>query len=359
MSKIGFGRTLVLATLTAIALTGSPGPGYAQNNRDDEPLLKFTPHCHPLTVPVALGPGLPVTDEVSGTLCLREENEHVVRADVLVPGATYTQTYWDWPLQPELYSYVRHALFAGRATFAFDPLGRGQSSKPASTLVTMEADAHALHLVIQHLISHHGMREVNVVGHSFGSMIAVLETALYHDADRLVLTGLQHSVGPGRGDYYPANLDPQFAGIGYDSGWLTTRPGTRGGVFYYLKTADPAVIAYDEAHKSVESQTQFVEGLAQTYTPAGENLSNQITVPVLEINGEFDLFACTGPTLDCSNEAAVHAFEVPYYTEAPILTTRIVANTGHDLNLHPTAPETYEIINAWLNSPHCPVCPLR
>jgi pimeloyl-ACP methyl ester carboxylesterase len=340
MSKIGFGRTLVLAMLTAMALTG--GPGYA----DDEPLLKFTPNCHPLAVPVALG-------QVSGTLCLPDnENERGRReVDVLVPGATYTRTYWDWPLQPELYSYVRHALFAGRATFAFDPLGRGESSKPASTSVTMEADAQALHQVITHLISNHGMREVNVVGHSFGSMIAVLETALYHDAARLVLTGLQHSVGPGRGDYYPANLDPQFAGIGYDSGWLTTRPGTRGGVFYYLKTADPAVIAYDEAHKSVESQTQFLEGLAQTYTPAGENLSNQITVPVMEINGEFDLFACTGPALDCSNGAAVHAFEVPYYTKAPILTTKIVANTGHDLNLHPTAPETFEIINQWLKQP--------
>jgi pimeloyl-ACP methyl ester carboxylesterase len=354
MKKINFSKTLILTTFTAIALAADTVPGHAGSdptaNSSGAPLM--TPHCDPLIIPVALGAGLPVTDKISGTLCSDNAfGMHTV--DVLVPGGTYTRSYLDWPLQPELYSYVGHALVAGRATFALDRLGTGESTKPVSTSVTMEADAFAVHQVIQHLRSHHGMREVNLVSHSFGSMISVLETALYHDADRVVLTGMLHALGPGvqtsPPDFYPANLDPQFTGIGYDSGWLTTLPGTRSSLFYYAKTADPAVIAYDEAHKSVISATQLVEGLEQKNVPAGTNLSNQITVPVLHMAGLFDLFGCQGPQLDCSNNAAVLAFEAPYFTSAPCLTTRIVADTGHDLNLHPSAPQTYEIINRWLN----------
>jgi hypothetical protein len=36
-----------------------------------------------------------------------------------------------------------------------------------------------------------------------------------------------------------------------DPGYLTTVPGTRGAAFYDTASADPDVIAYDEAHKDV------------------------------------------------------------------------------------------------------------
>ena len=112
------------------------------------------------------------------------------------------------------------------------------------------------------------------------------------------------------------------------------------------------MLAYDEAHKSVVSATQLVEGLGQTFsTPAGTNLSNQITAPVLVVNGQFDLFSCEGPNLDCNNPAAVQAFEAPFYTSSPSLTTVMVPNTGHDLVLHTTTAISFEIINGWLNTP--------
>jgi pimeloyl-ACP methyl ester carboxylesterase len=352
MRKINSTNSLVLTTFVAIALAVYTVPASADSDNLSTTPPWFSPHCFPLTLPVALGAGLPVTDSISGTLCL-PANIFVRTVDVLVPGGTYTRTYFDWPVRPELYSYVRHALAAGRATFALDKVGTGDSSKPVSTSVTMEANAYTVHQVIQLLKSSHDMDKVNLVSHSVGSMISVFETALYHDADRVVLTGMLHALGPGvqtsPADFYPANLDPQFTGIGYDSGWLTTLPGTRSGLFYYAKTADPAVIAYDEAHKSVESATNLVEALNQKNAPAGLNFSNQITVPVLHMAGEFDLFGCQGAQLDCSNSAAVLAFEAPYFTSAPCLTTGIVANTGHDLNLHPSAPQTYKIINRWLS----------
>src|SRR5262249_13063612 len=125
---------------------------------------------------------------------------------------------------------------------------------------------------------------------------------------------------------------------------------TRGDLFYYLPTTDSAVLAYDEAHKSVVSATQLGEGLGQTFTPAATNISQQVTIPVLMISGEFDGLACgPGPALDCSNTAAVQAFEAPYFTHAPSLTIKIVPNTGHDIALHTTAASSFNTINNWLN----------
>src|SRR5882672_2091735 len=116
-----------LALLSTLALLASAAPGYAQSHPSDNSNGRdpsdVDAHCYPLTIPVALGAGLAMTDQVSGTLCLADNDEqHRRQVDVLVPGATYTRTYWDWPVQSNLYSYVRHTLKAGRSTFAYDRL---------------------------------------------------------------------------------------------------------------------------------------------------------------------------------------------------------------------------------------------
>ncbi|HSX00851.1 MAG TPA: alpha/beta hydrolase [Candidatus Saccharimonas sp.] len=310
------------------------------------------PTCRALSMPVALGPGLPATETVAGTLCVPAQFTGPKQVDVLVHGASYNRTYWDFPVQEPMYSYVSRTLAQGRATFAYDRLGAGQSSRPLSTAVTIESDAYVLHQVIQAARGVAPVQKVNVVGHSFGSVVAIDEAATFHDEDRLVLTGLLHATGPGQTNpaaFQPAFLDPQFAGQGYDPGYLTSTPGFRGQLFYYAPTADPAVIAYDEAHKDVASATQFGEGLAQINTPAGANLSNQVTVPVLVIDGQFDQLFC-GLTLDCNNPATVAANEAPFYTGSPSFTSAIVANTAHDLALHTTAGTSFATINQWIET---------
>ena len=299
-------------------------------------------------MPVALGPGLPADQTVAGTLCLPNDFTGQRQIDILVHGASYNRVYWDFPQE----SYVQRTLAAGRATFAYDRLGTGQSSRPLSTSVTIEADAFILHQIISAVGHVHQIKKVNVIGHSFGSIVATSEAATYHDVDRLVLTGLLHSTGPGQTDlsaFYPAAFDPKFAGQNYDLGYLTSVPGRRGELFYYAPTADPAVIAYDEQTKDVASSTQFGEGLGLLNTPAGVNLSNQITVPVFITTGEFDTLFC-GLTLDCANSAAVQANEAPYYTGSPSVTTSIVANTGHDIALHTTAATSFANINNWIQT---------
>jgi len=309
--------------------------------------------CQEVTRAVALGPGLPADQTASGTLCMPNHFIGPATIDILVHGATYNRTYWDFPVNQPQYSYVNRTLNAGRATFAYDRLGTGQSSKPLSTLVTIGSDAYILHQLVGWARSDLGFAKVDLVGHSFGSIVSVNETATYNDADRLVLTGFLHAVTPGAtqtaGGIYPAFLDPQFSGLGLDPGWLTSVPGVRG-TFFYSSIADPAVIAYDEAHKDIASATQFGDGLAQSNAPAAVNISQGVRIPVMEIVGTQDFLFCVGGNVDCNDTSAALANEQPYFTNAPSLSYARVQATGHDLTLHPTATTSFVTINSWITT---------
>ncbi|HSX15528.1 MAG TPA: alpha/beta hydrolase [Candidatus Saccharimonadales bacterium] len=306
--------------------------------------------CQEIARTVNLTAGiLPPTATIRGTLCTPTTwaaGAHQV--DLLVHGASYNRTYWDWPVDPATYSYVDKTLQSGRATLAYDRLGAGTSSDTPSALVTTTSDAFVMHQLIGYLRGTQGYSTVNIVGHSFGSIVAIEEVATYHDADRLVLTGALHTTGTvfvnNGTSFEPALLDPAFPGE-LDPGYLTSVPGTRAALFYN-STADPAVIAYDEAHKDKASAAQFADGLAELLAPAATNISQGITVPVLSMVGDQDILFC-GLLLTCT-QANVQAFEAPFYTHAPSFDAVVVPNTAHDLGLHPSAPATYATINQWI-----------
>ena len=264
-------------------------------------------------------------------------------------GATYDRSYWDFPYDAPRYSYVGRTLEAGRATFSYDRLGIGKSSPLPSTSVTMSADAFVLHQILQHF--HAQFRVINLIGHSYGSRIAQLESSEYNDATRLVLSDALHAVGPaltkGEIAFHPASQDALFATLGLDSGWTTTTPAAGRAAFYYLPGADSNEIAYDDAHKSIMSTTEFQQGIEIGRVPAGSNVSNRITRPVLLIAGEEDRLAC-GLALDCTNIAAVRTNEEPFYTSAASVTVITIPNTGHDLALHRSAGTSFDAINNWL-----------
>jgi len=338
-------RTLTFSVVSTVMGIASLGLGQASA------LAGGT--CQNVTVPVALAAGQSANQSLAGTFCVPSTwapGTHDV--DVLVHGATYDRSYWDWPQNSPTYSYVSRTLQAGRATFAYDQLGSGGSSRPASASLNPGSVAYVMHQAVQ-WVRGQGYTQVTGVGHSFGSMAAIDEAATYHDVDRLVVTGLFHADGPyallGVPDFYPAALDPAFIGHISDLGYLTTTPGTRGGLFYNTTTADPAVIVYDEAHKDVVSATQFSLGLTEFEVPAGLNVAAGVTVPVLSISGQQDGITC-GLLLDCNNPAQVQANETAFYTGAPSVTTAVVPDTGHDINLHPSAASSFATINSWIQS---------
>lgn len=336
ITTFGLGIMLALAAVTGFAKPAGATPTNGT--------------CQNVTLPVAYASGQAANKSVGGTLCVPTtwaSGTHQV--DLLVHGATYDRRYWDWPVNSALYSYVDDTLGSGRATFAYDRIGAGTSTTPLSAQVTMAADAYVMHQVVQYLRSApNSYTIVNAIGHSFGSMVAMHEEATYHDVTRLILTGALHAVGSGfitdPAFVYPAMLDAQFAGL-LDPGYATTIPNQRGALFYN-STVDPAVLAYDEAHKDKASIVHFADGMAAIQTPALLNLSQNITAPVLTVVGDQDILFC-GLLLTCT-QPNVAANEAPYYTNAASLTAAVTANTAHDLALHPTAPTTFATIDNWI-----------
>ena len=312
--------------------------------------------CENIDLPVGLWPHQGLTQSVSGTYCEPDDWASGPReVDVLTPGATYSRQYWNWPVDPGLYSYVDKTLAAGRATFDYDRIGTGTSSHPSSGQITIDTDAYVLHQIVTWLRNRLGYAQVNLVGHSLGSVISVQEAGRYQDVNKVVLTGLLqlpdvgiHFITTLTSLLYPAVQDPQFLGANLDAGYLTTIPGDRAGDFYSA-SADPAVVSYDEAHKDAVAVTD-VATLATTWAlPPGLNISDSITAPVLVLIGAQDAIFCTDPpVLDCGQPSQLRATEAPYFSNAASLTVDSIEGTGHDVALHPTADQSFSLINGWI-----------
>lgn len=308
--------------------------------------------CASFMAPVAQAQGQPRNWKVALMYCQPfkwAKGTHQV--DVLTHGATYTHTYWDWPQNPGLYSYVGKTLADGRATLNYDRIGNGESTRPLSTEITMATDAYVLHQLIQGL-KELGYKRINSVSHSYGSGVALAEAAAYADVSNVVISGYLHrpsnpAVTAGN---YPANQDPKFAGAGLDDGYLTSRPGVRGTSFH-SPSSDPNVVAYDEVQKDLVSRTGLLDFLGQRGVPAATNISNRIHVPVLAVNGQQDAIFCYDPAVfNCANAAAVTANEAPFYAASSLFKVVTIPGSGHDLTLHATAGTSYGVISQWLKN---------
>jgi pimeloyl-ACP methyl ester carboxylesterase len=310
--------------------------------------------CQDVHVPVSLSEGGIKDQYIAGTFCTPTTwAPGEQQADVMVAGATYDRTYWDASLENNRYSYVDKTLAAGRATFAIDRIGSGQSSFPPSVAVTNISSAYTIHQAIQWVKNDRHISKVNLLGHSIGAALSIREAATYHDVNKLVVTATTHPFDtvntlPALLGAHPAVLDPQFANSDYEVGYITSSNGTRATSFYD-SDVDPAVITYDEAHKAVLSATELTTTLLDVQTPAALNISQGVTAPVLLVDGQDDKLYCQGPlNADCSTSQKVVDHERPFYPNAQSLTARIIGKTGHALTMSPTYQQSFDAINSWL-----------
>jgi pimeloyl-ACP methyl ester carboxylesterase len=293
------------------------------------------PSCSEQRVTVSLGPTQPADEHVEAWLCGWTPGRTV---QVTVSGTTYSHLYWDFPYQPATYSYVHAMVTAGYAVLNFDRIGIGLSDHPPALKSNGQANAWIVHELIGDIragrLGGVAFQKVLTVGHSQGSAITLLEEEKYHDADGLIVTGLPGVPdGPSApllvANLQPAQTDPQFAADDLPLGYLSTKAGVRGPVFYNLATADPSVIALDEQTKDV-----FPVGEATVLVSLAETL--KVNVPVLSVTGENDGFFCA---VACSVGPDQDVGLLPFpYRKITCLESIVVANTGHDVNLHPSAP---------------------
>jgi hypothetical protein len=339
--KRGFGRGVVTA-IAAVMLTASAVATGGGASFGAEPTIG----CTADRVPVAGG-----SQTMAGTLCRPAPGADTVV--VLVPGATYDQTYWNFPYAPDTYNFRLALNRAGYGTFTLDRLGTGASSKPLSVLLTSSAQASAIHEVISGLRSGAvgpGFAHLILGAHSLGSVEAVVEAATYHDEDALLITGLSHdpnylSLAALVADTYPAALDPLTAKQGYsliDVGYFTTHPGVRSAHFYG-PSYDPNVLAADEGTKSVYSLAEPLDG-----APLALILPTtaSIAVPVLIVNGGADPIFCNSTT--CASSSALRSAEAPRYGAVPCLSAYVLPDSGHDVNLAPNTALYQNRVLSWL-----------
>jgi pimeloyl-ACP methyl ester carboxylesterase len=307
--------------------------------------------CEELTFDVTLSPADTTVYNVFGVLCSRG-SIHNKTIQIALHGATYSHLYWDWPLQPETYSYVRRATAAGYAVLNLDRIGIGQSDRPPAADVTIGSNAYVVHQIVQALrggdlvVPSFGRiraERVALVGHSLGSVISIQEAATYGDVDAVALTGVSHTVTPALNEVFsvlfPANLDPRFAGQNVPDGYFTTSAGNRS-VFYYLPSADPLVLALDEATK------ETVTGAELDTAFPGLALSGGVHVPVFVEVGDFDRAFCADPS--CSVSGSLND-EASFFPADACVETAVIAGAGHDLNLHVQASAAYDALLSWMD----------
>jgi len=308
--------------------------------------------CERVSFEVSLSVGPPTPYTIVGELC-RPAHLRSRTLQILLHGASYNKEYWDFPFEPQRYSYARFANQRGYATLAIDRLGTGESDRPEPELVSVHESASTIHQIVEAVRSGQHLddsgqrlrfRRIVLVGNSFGSNIAWTEAGIYGDVDGLILTSISHDQNPPGAPLtqtlaYPANLDPKFAGLGLPDGYLTTIPGFRDELFYHLPGADEDVIAVDEELKD----TLPVGMLFDQFTTY--DLTQNIHVPVLNVVGDFDTLSCQLPS--CTESGSIEN-EGDNYPADACYTQLIVPNAGHAINLHENARSWYRVAQRWV-----------
>ncbi|MQA87884.1 MAG: alpha/beta fold hydrolase [Streptosporangiales bacterium] len=300
--------------------------------------------CREHRVPVSALPGVGGTYHIAGTLCTPASGSPGT-IQLLIPGAAYNRTYWDFPVPG--YSYARAAAARGQATFAIDRFNTGASSHLPPALVTVDLDAAAVHKVISALrdgqVGGVPFSRVVTVGHSLGSGIAVQEAATYHDVDGVILTGFT--------DYISAEtlvglstLQLLAPAPNEPVGELTTPPGERERWFYVKENADPAVIAKDEATKDTSTASE----IATVSVPGLTLPTHLITAPVfLAIGGKDINWVCVARP--CGDAATLRRTEAPRFTAASSLEAYALPGAGHNINLHRNRNEFFDAAAGWVD----------
>jgi pimeloyl-ACP methyl ester carboxylesterase len=300
--------------------------------------------CTDINTPISV-PGVP-NGTIFGRYC-RDTRPTRKTLQILVPGITYTHSYFAFPGFGGRYSYTRFMNDHGYDTLAIDRLGMGRSTRPrGGALVNAFSNADALHQVVDAVRSK-GLRgrdydKIVLTGHSYGTFVSDLTSATYHDVDGVIGTGwFQQPTALGIAGIFailwPAAVDARFLGRIVDPTYVTTRPGTRG-FFYRSGDTDPAVVTADEATKDTAS-------LAETtyLLPEETGLTTRIGVPTLRVVGQFDNVICN--PLSCTQSGLARIAPALFPAGADV---HVQPGAGHDVALERNNNDGFNAQLAWL-----------
>ncbi|ERF72573.1 hypothetical protein EPUS_02855 [Endocarpon pusillum Z07020] len=294
------------------------------------------------------------TYNITATYCppeggiLPDRNE----VQLLVHGATYTKEYWmggAWHGSDD-YSWTKQANKAGYGTLAIDRLGNGASEHPDPLqVVQLTLQTEVLNVVAQKIQSGEitgSPSKVIYVGHSLGSILGTMLANRYPNSiDKLVLTGYTSdasNVAPTvvAGQYLPAqNVEPaRFSSL--PQGYSTQSIESGRTLLSYAGDFDPSIPPLDFC-------TKGTLGLGEILG-VGSAPASIYQGPVFILTGDKDEPFCgTNPNAPCEPLIQATALEFPRASTFGYFMPR---NTGHGLNFHYTASESFAAVTKWLNS---------
>ena len=286
-----------------------------------------------LTVPVAITPGRDTEYRIHADLHEPENNDSGA-IQVLLHGGLFNRLHWDFPYNPERYSYVRYMAEAGWPCLAMDRIGNGESSRPPSSEVSLPNSAYTVHQIVQALrtgeIGGTAYERVVLVGHSTGSAVASIEANRYGDVDGLLLTGWAHGI-PDMGDFKgwtwhcPTSEEPKFRHLNLDEGYITIRPGAIGPAFYNVEATEPKVL---EVEEEIKDTYCILEGATIPFSLDTHNFRGAVFIA----NGMLDPYPFAKDRSAARSSAAASAFELPHWHPDVDLQTLILPRQGHVLN---------------------------
>lgn len=292
------------------------------------------------------------TYNIGATLCTPATGD-VSSIQFLTHGVGFDRYYWDFAPG---YSYVDYAASQGYATFLYDRLGTGMSSKPdpiqtVQSPLEVAIAAQLIGMLRSGYFS--GKRYTHVVGagHSYGSVVTQALTAHAPTLlDAAVLTGFTVN-STGLSNFLSGlniaiasqNTPSRFGSL--NNGYLVASSAISNQIAFFRSPGyDDTILARAEASK----ETVTVGQLFTTTAVIGR--ANEYTGPVAIVNGDADLPFCLGNcTYPVDKSSAVqHAL----YPQAKILSNSVYVapNTGHGINLHYSAPGTFKFIQDFVKS---------
>lgn len=294
---------------------------------------------------------LPHTDgaiELHGELATQVPLDKVSSIQVLLAGGSNNGSYWDWPLEPEAHSYVRHATARGFATLNLDRPGYGKSDRPDPTRTDFAAQGEAVRQVVQQLKDGslgHRFDKVVLNGHSMGGMVAWHAASGSELADAVVVSGVGHNLSDEAMMFVNANAvpvedHPMFGlGVPWPKGYFA-RP---------ISQVPPAT-AVDFYTCMLQDTVMAAELSAIVTDSRNPDITRAIRVPVLFALGEKDLRWCTS-TGDCRTDPAF-LDEARFYEPGVDFTSFLVPDCGHLTNKDPGAHHFFERVTSWLRDRH-------
>ena len=271
---------------------------------------------------------------------------------VLLHGSTYTKEYWDrgsWGYGNPKYSWTKAMNRNGYATLAVDKLGNGASSRPDPVYdVQLPLQMETFHSLITQIKAGNASipipSKLIFVAHSSGSILGA-DLAQTHpdDVDALVLMGYPAGGANNKGGipsyhYLPAAISaPARFPVTFNYGYLLMNSELiRTGAFYYRGHYDPAIPHLDYL-------TAGSQPLGEGFN-LGPPAQPAFRGKVLVVTGQKDPAVCGfTPVERCVyNDTRVKGVEEAFGGNSGF--DFYMPPTGHDVNWHHSAPETYEVV---------------